>query len=289
MTVYAGDATAAQAAMGAAVERLDALDGILNPARPESEVAALNAAAGGAAVRVGDELFAVLVEAQRLAKDSDGAFDVTAGPYVDLWRRAAAAGTVPTAAELSNAKLLIGSQNLRLDAIEHSAALSLPGMRVDLSGIVHGYAADELMRELRRYGCERASVSAGNVQVVGSPPPGQNGWRVGLRETAPPRGPEVMELSNAAVAFSPNARGTGKRGQTTAGREEHRSLVDPQSGRVLNDRPPVVVFTRRGGAAAESFAVAAAVIGDPGSGILTRSARGARFRFGPAPRKRGGY
>jgi thiamine biosynthesis lipoprotein len=286
VTVYAGDTTAAQAAMGAAVERLDALDGILNPARPESEIAALNAAAGGAAVRVGDELFALLVEAQRLAKDSDGAFDVTAGPYIDLWRRAAAGGTAPTAAELSDAKLRVGWQNLRLDAIEHTAALGLPGMRVDLSGIAHGYAADELMRELGRYGCERASVSAGNVQVVGGPPPGQNGWRVELREAAVPRGPATMELSNAAVAFSPNARRAGKRGGVTAGRDVQRPLIDPQSGRVFGDRPTVVAFTRRGGAAAESFAAAAAVIGDPGSGVLTRSARGARFRFAPAPGKR---
>ena len=283
VTVYSADATVAQVALRAATERLDALDAILNTGRVDSEVSSLNAAAPGAAVRVSDELFLVLAEAQRLSADTDGAFDVTTGPYVELWRRAAAAGTVPTPAELANAKLLVGWRNVRLDAIEHTATLTLPGMRIDLSGIAHGYAADEAMRELRRYGCERSSVAAGDVRVFGAAPPRATGWRMALGETAP-KGQDVVELHNAAAAFSPNA-GRGTSGQSS--QSNHRPLIQPGTGRALVDRPSVVVFSHRGGAVAQGFAVAAAVIGQADSPVLARAARGNRYRFGPAPRGRG--
>ena len=277
-TVHAADATVAQVALRAATERLDALDAILNTERPDSDVSSLNAAAPGTAVRVSDELFLVLAGAQRLAADTDGAFDVTIGPYVELWRRAAAGQTVPTAAELANAKLLVGWRNVRLDAIEHTATLTLPGMRIDLSGMAHGFAADEAMRELRRYGCERSSVAAGDVRVLGAAPPGARGWRVALRETAP-KGQDVVELHNAAAAFSPNA-GRGSSGRS--GRSGRRPLIEPSTGRALADRPSVVVFSHRGGAVAQGFAVAAAVIGAPESPVLARAAKGDRYRFGSA-------
>jgi len=283
-TVYATDATVANVALRAATERLDALDAILNTERPDSDVSSLNAAAPGTAVHVSDELYLVLAESQRLAADTDGAFDVTIGPYVDLWRRAGSAQTVPTAAELANAKLLVGWRNVRLDAIEHTATLTLPGMRIDLSGIAHGYAADEAMRELRRYGCERSSVTGGNVRVVGAPPPGETAWRVDLQGAAP-KGQRTVELHKAAVAFSPNA---AKGNSRSSGRLDRRWLIQPSTGRVLVDRPATVVFSHRGGAVAQAFAVAAAVIGTAESPLLAQAARGERYRFGPVPRQRGG-
>src|SRR4051812_4939173 len=142
-TMYPSDRAVASAAISAALDRLSEIDASLNADRIDSELSKLNGSPEREPIRVGDDLFAVLQHAQRLASASRGAFDVTYRPYVDVWRRAIAAGGSPSQAEVEEARLRCGWENLRLDSIEHTATLTVPGMRLDVSGIAVGYAVDE--------------------------------------------------------------------------------------------------------------------------------------------------
>jgi thiamine biosynthesis lipoprotein len=228
---------------------------------------------------VSDDLFIVLQQGQRLAGISRGAFDLTSGPYTELWRRAAAAaGRAPSQAELEDARLRVGWEKLRLDTIERTAMLTVADMRLDPAGIALGYAADQVMEQLRLRGCERARVEVGNVVLVGAAPPGAEGWTVGLRNVPSPREPRSVTLVDAAVAFSPGARPPGK---TNAGSSSRIPLISPTNGRPV-PLVPVAVVARRA-AHAQSVAAAAAVLG-PGAGeSLSRNVRGARVRFGGKP------
>lgn len=289
VTVYAPDARTGSAALAAALGRLDEVDRALNPDRPDSDLSKLNAAADGADVKVGDDLFAVLQHAQRLAAATRGAFDVTTGAYADLWRRAAASGRAPLASELENTRLRVGWDKLRLNSIERSATLTVPGMRVDLNGIACGYAADEAFRQFRRHGCERARVDAGSVVVAGEAPPGRGGWPVELAGAGPRGSAKPVPLATTAIGFSPNTRPANNAGPSA--RAGVPRLVDPASGRDLGDRAPATVLARSG-ATAECVAFAAVVLG-PGAADVLRAAEGsARIRFessspgAPAVRRR---
>ena len=286
VTLYAPDARTAAAALEASFERLDGVDRALNPDRPDGELAAVNAAGEGVPVRVSDDLFAVLQQAQRLSAATHGAYDVTAGPYADLWRRASAAGRAPAQAELEAARLRVGWDKLKLNAIERTATLTVPGMRLDPAGVARGYAADAIFRQLRRQGLEGAKVDAGGVVVVGDPPPGRSGWRVAMPELAGSRGETAaLDLTRIAVAVSPNARLPGDR--WAAPSVGVPRLIDPVGGRAMDDRPAAVVLANSG-AAAESAAAAAAVMGPSGSQAVAAAGGGARVRFlTPAPPRRG--
>ncbi len=276
ITVFAADQRTAQAATAAAFERLADLDRTLNCDRADSEISALNAAAGGPAVKVSDDLYAVLRHAQRLATTHRGAFDVTAGPYIDLRRRAALEGRVPTPAELEQARLLVGSDKLRLDSIERTAVLTVPRRRLDTAGIARGYAADQMMQQLRLHGCERSKVDAGNVVLLGSPPPGAAGWPVTLHGLSLPRGERTRDFNETAVAFWPGpTRSEGNR----RGDGAVVPLIDPASGRAVPTPVPVVVIGR-GAAIAESVAACAAVTGPRGAEVLARTEWNARVHFG---------
>src|SRR5438067_5985742 len=87
LLLYATDETTANRAAKAAFERVVQLDGIMSDYRPASELMRLCQKAGGDPVPVSEELLYVLSKAQEVAKLSDGAFDVTVGPVVRLWRR----------------------------------------------------------------------------------------------------------------------------------------------------------------------------------------------------------
>ena len=129
---------------------------------------------------VGADLFAVLERAQEVARKSDGAFDVTVGPVVRLWRLSRRTQKLPDPEKLARARSLVGYKNVRLDARGQAVQLLKPGMQLDLGGIAKGYAADEALAVLAKHGITRALVAAGGDIAVSGAPPGKDGWKVAI-------------------------------------------------------------------------------------------------------------
>src|SRR3954464_10271522 len=97
ITLYAPDADTARAAADAAFRRVEALNSILSDYDPDSELSRLGQSSGqGKRVRVSTALWRVLERSQIIAEQSDGAFDVTVGPLVNLWRRMRRKKELPT-------------------------------------------------------------------------------------------------------------------------------------------------------------------------------------------------
>jgi thiamine biosynthesis lipoprotein len=145
----------------------------------------------------------VLVEARRVAEATGGAFDVTAGPFVRLWRRSVRQGELPSEARLAEARAASGWDKLVLHEQGRSVELLAADMRLDLGGIAKGYALDEALAVLRANGIDAALVDGGGDVIAGDPPPGEVGWRV----LVSPRGPGgeaemLLILANEAVATS---------------------------------------------------------------------------------------
>ena len=172
ITLYAPDAAAAKAAAAAAFQRIDALEDIMSDYQADSELMRLCDQPFGTPVPVSAELFDVLQRAQKVSKLSDGAFDVTVGPYVRLWRFARKRKVLPTPAEIAAARAAVGWQKLRLDPRARTVTLLVPNMRLDLGSIGKGYAADQALLVLKGRGIDRALVAASGDIAIGNPPPG---------------------------------------------------------------------------------------------------------------------
>jgi thiamine biosynthesis lipoprotein len=99
IVAYAKDKAAARAAFQQAFARVAELDGILSDYKPESELNRLCAARSAIVSR---DLFRVLEASQRLAAESEGAFDITAAPLIRLWREARKSKTLPSSAPLQD-------------------------------------------------------------------------------------------------------------------------------------------------------------------------------------------
>ena len=180
ITLYAPDLAAAKAGADAAFQRIDALEDIMSDYQADSELMRLCDQPFGKPVPVSAELFDVLQRARKVSKLSGGAFDVTIGPYVRLWRFARKRKVLPTPAEIAAARAAVGWQKLRLDERARTVTLLVPNMRLDLGSIGKGYAADEALRILKGRGIDRALVAASGDIAIGNPPPGQRGWKVGI-------------------------------------------------------------------------------------------------------------
>src|SRR5262249_14195867 len=142
-----------------------------------------------------------------LSKKSDGAFDITVGPLVRLWRHARRTRELPDPAELKKALALVGYDKVRLDPQRRTVRLLLAGMLLHLGAIGQGYAAAAMLAVLRRHGITRALVAASGDIAVGEAPPGAEGWKVGIaplgnRDGEPER---YLLLKHAAVSTSGDA------------------------------------------------------------------------------------
>jgi len=208
ITVYAADEATANQATSAAYRRFKELDRSLSNYDPDSELSLLcRNAEPGVPHPVSDDLFAVLHGAERISKQSGGAFDATVGPLTEIWRKARRRQALPEDAVREAALSRVGWRQIRLNPDAQTVTLLQPGMRLDLGGIAKGYAADEALRAMAQHGVTIALIDAGGDVVAGDPPPGAAAWRVGIAPLGNPRGEptEVVELANAAVATSGDA------------------------------------------------------------------------------------
>src|SRR4030095_2739960 len=262
IVVYARNYDAAAASTRAAFERIRELDGILSDYQSESELNRLSHQSGGPPVKVGPDLFRVLSVAQNLAVRSDGAFDVTVGPVLRLWRRARRQRALPEAGRLAAALDLTGFRWLTLDQKQQTAQLAKPGMLLDVGGIAKGFAADEALKTLKRAGIEQALVALGGDIAVSSPPPGKKGWSIeiaSLNLAGAPKPPPLL-LHNAAVSTSGDAE---QFVEIDGIRYSH--IIAPRTRKALTGRRSVTVVAAHG---IDSDALATAVsVLDPAEGM----------------------
>jgi thiamine biosynthesis lipoprotein len=275
IVLYAPDAATASTASNAAFDRIATLDDTMSDYRPDSELRRLCRAAGGPPVKVSEDLYRVLATSQDLARRTDGAFDVTIGPVVQLWRRARRRHQLPDARRLARARTLVGFENLRLDPEEKTAQLSKKGMLLDLGGIGKGYAADRALEVLKRHGIRSALVAASGDIAVSAPPPGRKGWRVGIAPLEAPEKPpsRYLSLHDAAVSTSGDVEQ-----HVDIGGKRYSHIVDPRTGMGLTGRHSVTVVAPNA-TTSDSLATAISVLG-PEQGLkLAESTPGVAVLF----------
>jgi thiamine biosynthesis lipoprotein len=202
--------------------RLREIEARMSASDPASDVSAVNAAAGVAAVKVHDDVLFVVKAALRYAELSGGAFDPTIGPVVDLWGIGGDAPRVPAPDELAAALALVDWRGVTLDEAAKTIKLARPGMRLDLGAIAKGYAADEVARLLRQRKVDRAVIDlGGNIMVIGAKADGSP-WRIGVQDPAGLRGSHIaiLEMVDKTLVTS----GVYERNFTQDGKLYHHIL-----------------------------------------------------------------
>ncbi|MCS7166911.1 MAG: FAD:protein FMN transferase [Gemmatales bacterium] len=267
IVVYSPDEARARAACQGAFARIAQLDHIMSDYRDDSELTQLCRQAGGNPVKVSPDLFRVLSVAQEIARATDGAFDVTAGPVIRLWRRARRQRELPDPQRLQAARALVGYDKMRLDPDQQTVELKVAEMRLDLGGIGKGFAADEALHVLRKHGCTRAMIVAGGDVRVGDPPPNSRGWKIaiaGLENGA--KATEHLLLAHAAVSTSGDLEQYFELNGT-----RYSHIVDPKTGQALLGRRSATVVAPTA-TQSDAWATALCVLGEKGIPLIEKHA-----------------
>lgn len=175
-------------------ELLHSIDAKMSRTRADSEISQVNQAAGQQAVAVSKETFQVVQAALEYSKQTNGVFDLTIGPLVNLWQIGNENARVPKQEEINEALKLINYKHVELNEQEHTIRLTQPGMIIDLGAIAKGYAADEIAAYLLTEGMNSAMIDlGGNIYALGSKP-GDLPWTIGIQDPSQDRGKPIGSL-----------------------------------------------------------------------------------------------
>ncbi len=220
-----------------------------------SDVSRINAA-GGKAVAVSPETWAILQRAKELSAMTDGAFSVTIAPLSALWDFTRGTRRMPTEAERLAALPLVDDQAIVLGA---DGAVTLPaGMQIDLGGIAKGYIADRVA-DLARGRCTCMVLSlGGNVYVTGQKSDGTYNT-VGIQDPQKPTGTPlwVLFLRDISVVTS----GTYERGFYGPDALWYHHILDPKTGTSARSDLASASFVLPSSMDADALATACIVMG----------------------------
>ena len=264
ISVYVDNEAAANKGAAAAFARVAEIDQQLSDYKIDSELNQLSLdKPHNIAYPVSDDLFHVLRIGEEVSRESEGAFDVTVGPVVKLWRKASRQKELPDQAELQERRATVDYRAIHIDEKKQTVNLTLPGMRLDLGGIAKGYAADEALEVLNAHGMTRVLLDFGGDIVVGDPPPGKTAWTIAVAPLKTESGEEqyqYVDLKNGSIATS----GDAYQFVEIAG-VRYSHIVDPRTGVGLTDRSSVTIIAPNG-TLADAWASAVSVLG-PAKGL----------------------
>lgn len=227
ITLWGDDERLAAEGAAAVFDEFRRVDALMSSWRDGSDVARINAAAGGPPVEVDPEVLAVIQRAQAAARRTGGAFDITVGSFRGLWKfDEDRDGTLP-APDAVRARLpLVGWKGVRIDAKNSTVRLTRKGARITLGGVAKGHAVDRAVKILHDKGLVDFILQAGGDLYV-SGRRGDRSWRVGIRD---PRGAPDATFALAEIqdrTFSTS--GDYERSVVKDG-VRHHHILDPRTG-----------------------------------------------------------
>lgn len=180
------------------MKEVQRLDELLSTGNPDSEVSAINTKGSGT---LSDDTKTILTEAMEIYRETDGLFDVTIYPLMQLWGFPTQEYHVPTESELQKALTKVDASQI---VIEGDQVTLGTGQQMDLGGIAKGYTSARIMEIYREYGITSGMVSlGGNVQTLGTRPDGKD-WNIGIQNPDGQQGSllAALPVENKAVITS---------------------------------------------------------------------------------------
>ena len=237
---------------------------------PQSEISRFNASTSTDWFPISSETLTVVAEAQATSRLTDGAFDITVGPLVDLWGFGPSDRPpgVPDADELAATRSFVGHERLEVRADPPALRKSDPRLRIDLSAIAKGYGVDQVAAVLDTHGYTDYLVEiGGEMRLAGHNDRGQQ-WQIAVEQPLPDQRSvhRVFGATDTGVATSGDYRNFFQIGE-----ERYAHGIDPRTGRPVPWTLGSVTVLAESAMRADALATALMILGPDDAMALARS------------------
>jgi len=239
------------------------VENLLSKYKEDSEVAKLNKFGK---LKVSPDTFYVLQKAKEFWQLSDGVFDITVGPLMDLWGFTDKKYYLPKDEEIKQALSKVGLEKIIFNFDDNVVEFKIPGMKIDLGGIAKGYAVDCAVKKLKEHQIKSCLINAGGQiyclgDKFGRP------WNVAVRAPRNKGFWDYLKLKDKAVATSGDYEqyfmNKGKR---------YAHIFNPKTGYPSNSAIVSVTVIAPDGLTADALTTSIFILGkDKGSKLAKRS------------------
>jgi len=242
-------------------QQLDRINALMSTYDPASEISRFNDSSSTNWIAVSPETAQVVALAQEISRLSDGAFDITVGPLVDLWGFGPRPRKeqLPTDSEINAVRKQVGYGHLQVRQTPAALRKDIPGLRLDLSAIAKGYAVDALAETLTRQGVTDMVVEIGGEMVIKGRNPEGRPWRIAVEKPTPGQraAEKIFSLTDTAMATSGDYRNFF----IEAG-QRYGHTIDPATGRPVRHKLASATVLAPSCAKADALATALMALGD---------------------------
>ena len=237
----------------AGFREISRIEDIMSTYKPASELCSLNKAGEQ---EVSRELLYVIDEARYTSELSNGAFDITCKPLIDLWHNARETKEFPDTQNILNALSLVGYRNILIK--NNNVKFDKAGMKIDLGGLAKGYAVDMAVDLIKNYDIKGALIDAGgDIRAIGKREDGKL-WEIGIKHPRERnRIIRLINLENSAVATS----GDYERFFMLNGKK-YSHIIDPRTGYPVDNQIVSVSVLSKDCLTCDSLATALTVLGE---------------------------
>ncbi|MBT8131115.1 MAG: FAD:protein FMN transferase [Gammaproteobacteria bacterium] len=242
-------------------QRIDLVDDLMSTWRDDTEVMRFNNSTSTDWFSVSPAVAAVLAEALAISRLSEGAFDISVGPLVDLWGFGATEQTSrrPSREAIRDALAATGYQKISFRLHPPAVRKTTPGLAIDLSGIAKGFAVDQIAQLMDELGSRNYLVEiGGEIRAMGLNSRGKI-WRVGIErpgEFEEIQFEKILPLANLAMATSGDYRNYFELGSM-----RYSHTIDPRTGRPVTHKLASVSVIADNAMRADALATAILVMG----------------------------
>ncbi|MGB5496545.1 MAG: FAD:protein FMN transferase [Sedimenticolaceae bacterium] len=241
--------------------RLEAINAQMSTYRSDSDLMRFNQARSTDWLAVPESLVELVRRAAAISRLSEGRYDITVGPLVNLWGFGSAGprDSPPAATDIARALARTGYQHLEVRESPPALRKTIPDLQLDLSSIAKGWAVDELAGLLQNQGYADFLIEiGGEVRAQGTKVSGQP-WRIAVERPLPDQRTVqgTIEVRDFAVATSGDYRNFFE----DAGRR-YSHTIDPLSGQAVQHRLAAVTVVADDCTDADAWATALMALGD---------------------------
>ena len=261
-----GNAREVGEAIDKAFAEIARVEGIFSVYDPASEISKINRLDKGEALKISAEAFNLIDKAIEYSAKTDGAFDITVKPLIDIWAKAKTHGRVPSEEYIKLAAGKVGRSAVVLDKAGLTISFEKDGMALDLGGVAKGYGVDRAIAILKENGIKDAIVnSGGDVYCLGARSKRQP-WSVGIRH---PRDSDRIFLEIKLKDKAVDTSGDYEKYYILDGKR-YSHIIDPRSGRPIGDKVLSASVIADDATTADILATALCVLGRDGLSIISK-------------------
>ncbi len=223
----------------------------------DSELSVINFSNSLDSNLISDDLFKVISHANTISKTTNGAFDITVGPLVNLWGFGPnkSENKIPSNEEIELIKKNIGYMKIYLNKETTSIKKLHPDLYVDLSGIAKGFAVDKIALYLNSYNLENYLVEIGGELIAKGTNEDNEVWQIGI-ENPNNNLAKIIGLKDIAMATSGDYRNYFEKNGV-----RYSHTINPNTGKPIKHKLASITVLDKTAMNADALATAFMVLG----------------------------